>query len=107
MNDSYGNDPTIREKLGPARVALHPKDAAELGLGDGGRVELFNETGRLVLQAALTETLPRGVCLAHKGRWARCEAAGANVNVLNPGRKTDMGESSSVHGVEVELRPLA
>ncbi len=106
MNDSYGNDPAIREKLGPARVAVHPEDAAELGLGDGGRVELVNETGRLVLQAALSQALPRGVCLAHKGRWARYEAAGANVNVLNPGHKTDMGESSSVHGVEVELRPL-
>ena len=29
------------------------------------------------------------------------------VNVLNPGLKSDMGESSSVHAVEVELSPVS
>jgi hypothetical protein len=28
---------------------------------------------------------------------------GANVNTLNPGRKTDMGENSCVHSVEVTV----
>jgi hypothetical protein len=28
------------------------------------------------------------------------------VNVLNPGEKADMGESTSVHGVEVEVRAI-
>ena len=28
------------------------------------------------------------------------------MNVLNPGRKTDMGESTCVHSVEVALTPL-
>ena len=36
---------------------------------------------------------------------AVARAAGANVNALNPGAKTDMGESSAVHGVLVELVP--
>jgi hypothetical protein len=30
--------------------------------------------------------------------------AGANVNILNPGQKTDLAESSSVHGIEVRIR---
>ena len=47
--------------------------------------------------------MPRGVALSHKGRWPRQEPSGANVNVLNPGEKADMGESTSVHGVEVML----
>jgi hypothetical protein len=29
------------------------------------------------------------------------------VNVLNPGSKTDMGESSSVHGIEVVVTPVS
>jgi hypothetical protein len=46
------------------------------------------------------------VALSHKGRWPRQEPEGANVNVLNPGRKTDMGENSCVHSVEVALTRL-
>ena len=34
------------------------------------------------------------------------EAAQASVNVLNPGHEADMGESSSVHGIEVTISPL-
>jgi hypothetical protein len=46
------------------------------------------------------------VALAHKGRWLRADAAGANVNVLNPGAKSDMGESTAVHSVEVSVTAL-
>ncbi len=41
--------------------------------------------------------------MTHKGRWPKREDAGGNVNALNPGAKSDMGESSSVHGVEVTV----
>jgi len=66
-----------------------------------------NETGRLVMRVTLTENLPRGVVLSHKGRWPKQEPGQSNVNVLNPGRKSDMGESTSVHAVEVTVGPLA
>ena len=48
--------------------------------------------------------MPRGVALAHKGRWLCRAGSGANVNALNDGRKSDMGASSAVHSVEVEVR---
>lgn len=31
----------------------------------------------------------------------------ANVNALNPGKKTGMGESNSDHGVDVEVKPVS
>jgi hypothetical protein len=46
------------------------------------------------------------VALAHKGRWLCADAAAANVNVLNPGEKSDMGESTAVHSVEVSVSAL-
>jgi anaerobic selenocysteine-containing dehydrogenase len=104
MNDSYGNDPAIRKRLGPARIALNPSDAAERGLAPGDLAEVSNATGRLMLEVATDVSLPRGVALSHKGRWPRLDAGEANVNSLNPGAKTDMGESSAVHGVEVAVR---
>jgi anaerobic selenocysteine-containing dehydrogenase len=106
MNDSYANDANIQRKLGEPRVYINPDDATALGLKDGGSARLFNETGRLELRVEISDAIAPGVALAHKGRWPKLDGARANVNVLNPGTPTDMGESSSVHGTIVEIEPL-
>jgi anaerobic selenocysteine-containing dehydrogenase len=103
MNSSYGNDPAIRAKIGPERVTIHPEDAAARGIATGDRVRLENETGRLEAEAEVAALVPRGVLLGAKSRWPKALAGRANINALNPGRKSDMGESSAVHGVEVTL----
>lgn len=107
LNDSFSNVAKIAAHIGPATIAIHPDDAAERGLSEGSQALVANETGRLVLRVALTRAVPRGVALSHKGRWPKQEAGHRNVNVLNPGRKADMGESTSVHGIEVSVSPLA
>lgn len=107
MNDSYGNDPKVLEKLGVQNVALHPDDAAALAIVEGASVRLENETGSLNMTVRISDEVPPGAALSHKGRWPSLDDAGANVNVLNPGHKTDMGESSAVHAVEVRVVPLS
>ena len=106
MNDSYGNDPNIRRRLGEPRVHLNPQDARALGLRDGDAALLSNSTGELELRVAISDVVAPGVALAHKGRWPKLDA-GANVNVLNPGTPSDMGESSSVHGTTVRVASIA
>ena len=105
LNDSYANDTNIQQRAGQAGVTLHPDDAAQLGVTNGTRVRLANETGQLELTATIDAIAPRGVALAHKGRWPKLEADRHNVNTLNPGIRSDMGESSSVHSTEVTIRP--
>ena len=105
LNDSYANDATLQKRTGPATVTLHPDDAAQIGINDGTRVRLANAAGRLELPATLDANVPRGVALTYKGRWPKHESGRHNVNVLNPGQPADMGASSSVHGVEVTIRP--
>jgi anaerobic selenocysteine-containing dehydrogenase len=107
LNDSFSNVAKIAAHVGQAAIAMHPADAAGYGLAEGDQAAVTNETGRLVMRVTLTDTVPRGVALSHKGRWPKQEAGHRNVNVLNPGRKADMGESTSVHGVEVMVAPLA
>ena len=107
LNDSFANDAKIGRRIGAATVALHPADAAERGLAEGDDVLLANGTGRLRLRLELSDAVPRSVALSHKGRWPGIEPTGANVNVLNPGEKADMGESTAVHGVEVSVTPAA
>jgi anaerobic selenocysteine-containing dehydrogenase len=103
LNDSFANDRKIARRIGPAQAALNPAEAAERGLTDGDEIELHNNTGRLRARVVLTEDVPRGIVLSHKGRWPRLDPTHTNVNFLNPGQKTDMGESTTVHGIEVEL----
>ncbi len=107
LNDSFSNVAKIVAHVGPAAIAMHPADAAGRGLAEGDQALVANETGRLVMRVTLTETLPRGVALSYKGRWPKQETGQRNVNVLNPGRKSDMGESTSVHAVEVTVDPVA
>jgi anaerobic selenocysteine-containing dehydrogenase len=103
MNSSYGNDKVIRRRLGPATITLHPDDAADAGFALGDAVLLVNEVGRLPLSVTLSEATQRGVGIVYKGRWPGTAPGGANVNALVAGRKSDMAESTTVHGTEVQL----
>jgi anaerobic selenocysteine-containing dehydrogenase len=104
LNTSFGNVRQIGARLGEATIALHPADAGERQLSDGDHALVHNECGQLELRVVISDEVPRGVALTHKGRWLSADAASANVNVLNAGRKSDMGESTAVHSVEVSVR---
>jgi anaerobic selenocysteine-containing dehydrogenase len=93
----------MRTRDASATVALHPADAADRGLRNGDDAVLANETGRLTMRVLVSDAVPRGVALTHKGRWPKQQQSEANVNLLNPGQKADMGESTCVHGVEVTI----
>ncbi len=101
LNTSFGNVRQIDHRIGAATIALHPADAAERRLAQGQSALVHNSSGSLRLQVVISDEVPRGVGLTHKGRWLGTDAASANVNVLNPGEKSDMGESTAVHSVEV------
>jgi anaerobic selenocysteine-containing dehydrogenase len=105
MNDSFANDERIARKLGEAWVAMHPDDAGSLGVANGDEVDLSNDTGHLRLRLRVSDEVLPGVVLSPKGRWPKRERTGANVNVLNPGEKADMGGSTAVHSVEVAIEP--
>jgi anaerobic selenocysteine-containing dehydrogenase len=106
MNTSFGNVRKIEKRIGEATIALHPGDAAERQLADGDAALVHNDFGRLRLKVAISDQVPRGVALAHKGRWLCTDAANANVNALNPGEKSDMGESTAVHSVVVAVSAI-
>ncbi|WP_374383741.1 molybdopterin-dependent oxidoreductase [Dongia sp.] len=103
MNSSYHNDPKIAAKLGPEHVMLHPDDAKARGLEAGAKVSVSNATASIEMILDVAPLVPRGVALAAKSRWPKLIPGGLSVNALNPGQKSDMAESSSVHGIEVEV----
>ena len=104
MNSSYDNVEKVRRQTLTADVRLNPIEASLRGLINGMPVIVSSEAGSLPLSVAISDDVPRGVALVHKGRWPKLDSSHANVNILNTGHKSDMGESSSVHSVEVEIR---
>lgn len=100
LNASFANDAKIAKHIGQARVALHPHDAAELGLGEGAEAIVANGRGKPAAARHPLDAMPCGVAYSRKGRWPRREPTRANANALNPGESADMGKSSSVQGVE-------
>jgi anaerobic selenocysteine-containing dehydrogenase len=104
MNASFGNVEKLTRRAGPAMIMLHPVDAASRGLEDGALATVSNEVGSIALRVVTSAEMLPGVALSPKGRWPRLEESDANINVLYDGRKSDMGESTSVHGVEVQIK---
>lgn len=103
MNSSYGNDDTVRARMGRQKAFLHAADMQRAGVTSGDVIVLKNETGALEVEAQESADVPPGVALVHKGTWPGLDPARANVNVLNGGLMTDIGESSAVHGVLAEV----
>jgi anaerobic selenocysteine-containing dehydrogenase len=100
MNSSYGNDKVIRRRLGPPTLTLHPDDAGRAGFAEGDPAIIANETGELMLAVTISDSAQRGMGIVHKGRWPGSEA---NINALVSARKSDIAESTAVHGTEVRL----
>ena len=103
LNTEFGNDAQVIRRHGPLSVTMNPRDAAAAELAEGATVSVSNSEGTLTARLLLSDDVPRSVALIPKGRWPKLEPGGANVNVLNPGTRTDMGDSSAVHSVEVAI----
>lgn len=106
LNDSYANDPKLIVRAGPAQLILCAEDAASIGVADGAQLTVTTEIGSIKLQARIDDIVQPGTVLSYKGRWPSLEPGGDNLNFIHAGRKCDMAESTSVHGMLVSLTPL-
>jgi anaerobic selenocysteine-containing dehydrogenase len=106
MNTSFANDQKISRRIGKPTIGLHPDDAAARGLSEGQRARVQSHTGELTLLVTITDIVPPGVAYSPKGRWPKIDDSAANVNALVPGRKSDMGESTSLHATEITVTAL-
>ena len=105
LNDSYANDPRLKRRSAPAEITLHPDDARRFGIADGQPVMVGNDGGELTLTARVSDVVLPGTAMSYKGRWPSLSAGGDNLNLLYDGKKSDIGESSTVHGIEVTVVP--
>jgi anaerobic selenocysteine-containing dehydrogenase len=96
-------------------LLVHPEDASQLGLADGGRARVTSKAGSVEAPVEVTDEMMRGVvCLPHG--WGhdkpgtRLSVAtrrpGICNNVLAPGELVDVPSGNAiVNGIPVEVAP--
>ncbi len=104
MNSTFANIPTHQrmERVTMNRLEMHPNDAAARGIAEGDVVEIFNDRGRIHLQAELRATLPLGV-VASRLNWNKLSPDDQNVNALTSERLTDIGRGATFYSTLVEV----
>jgi anaerobic selenocysteine-containing dehydrogenase len=83
LNSSFNETSSSRDKEGGRpEVMIHPADAAERGIADGGLVRLGNARGTVTLHARLFDGVQRGVLIA-EGIWPNAAYPDGNgINTL-------------------------
>jgi molybdopterin guanine dinucleotide-containing S/N-oxide reductase-like protein len=84
-------------------LEMHPQDALARGIADGDIVEVFNERGKIPLQAKVGATVPAGVAASRLG-WNKLTRDGQGVNSLTSETLTDLGGGPTFYSTLVEVR---
>ena len=93
----------LREVSSKPHVSLHPEDAREKGVAEGDRVRIFNDRGKLELEARFDYGIKRGCLVIPNGWWL---SDGGAVNLLSKARETDMAHGAAFHDNLVEIEKI-
>ncbi|HKD16835.1 MAG TPA: molybdopterin dinucleotide binding domain-containing protein, partial [Thermoanaerobaculia bacterium] len=91
LNSIFANVPRQERRSGAITLAIHPDDAAPLGIAAGDEVRVGNARGSFVAVADVSDRVRRGVVASTKGRWPGRSREGATVNATVDERDSDMG----------------
>jgi len=109
-----GDFSTSRKVKGREPVLIHPQDARVRGIADGDIVELFNDRGRCLAGAVLTEEIAQGCLFLWTGAWwdpdfdaEHMRDRHGNPNVLTHDLRTSsLTQSSAAHSALVDVAPF-
>ena len=103
LNSSFGNLRTQMRRSGEQMVMIHPADAGQRGIADGGEVRVFNDRGDFHAVARVTDDARQGVVVAPMGYWAKGSRNGYTVNAINPPAFADYGNAPTFSDTLVEV----
>ena len=116
QNSWMHNSPTLMKGRNRTHTArIHPEDAAEAGVVEGGKVRITSADGTIDTVAALTDEVRRGTLAVphgwgHQGGWTTANAAGgANTNLLTSVRHEDvefLAGMTLLNGIPVAIEAL-
>lgn len=95
------------EEVAPRRAWISTHDAEQRGISDGDDVLIFNDRGRVLVQAKVTERIMPGVVDLPQGAWFDIDEAGIDrggcANILTPSEHSP-GGAWSANTILVEVR---
>ena len=92
------------ESQGAERLEIHPLDASERGIGQGDKVRVWNDLGKVTLVAEISEDVQPGVLYSPKGTWLASSETGQTVNALiSADLKTDIMAGACYNDTFVEV----
>ncbi|MDP9055094.1 MAG: molybdopterin-dependent oxidoreductase [Acidobacteriota bacterium] len=104
MNSTFGfRSDTDRQT---AALKIHPADAAARGIAAGDAVLMFNDRGRCMLCAEVSEDISSGVVAAPSVRWPKLAPDGNSVNMLTSQRLTDKGGGPTFYSCLVQVEKI-
>ena len=116
QNSWMHNTPKHRDPRRRQRGLLNPKDAAALGIDDGGPVRIVSATGTGVVPVSISDEVAPGTVAVphgwghHDAGWRTAnEAGGMNVNTVTSARPADLEPLSGMahlNAVPVRLEPV-
>jgi anaerobic selenocysteine-containing dehydrogenase len=104
IHSQFNNLKMIRAVSDRPLLAIHPDDAAARRIGDGDRVRVSNDRGRIEVEARLDHGIKPGCVAVTNGWWS---TDGASVNLCSLGRETDMGHGAAFHDNLVEVERVS
>lgn len=107
VSSSMANVPSLLKREGAPFIEINPDDAAARGVESGAAVEVSNARGSCRLRAVVTESAPRGVIIAPKGRWGGLSPDGRNINWTTSDALSDLAGGATFHDNLVTVRPVA
>jgi anaerobic selenocysteine-containing dehydrogenase len=107
LNSSFTETPTSKAREGRPTVMIHPDDAAELGIAEGGWVELRNDRGAVMITAKLFDGVQRGVCVAESIWPNAAYPDGRGINTLTGADQGTPFGGAAFHDNRIAIRPIA
>ena len=103
LNSSFVNVKSLRDIEGEPLLEIHPQDAVARGIADGAVVAVFNDRGRYVCKAHVSERARPGVVNGLGVWWRKLGINGTNVNELTSQKLTDLGRAPVFYDCLVEV----
>jgi anaerobic selenocysteine-containing dehydrogenase len=115
-NSWMHNSPLLMRGGRVHALRVHPRDAEEHGLVDGGEARLASKSGAVVVPVKVTDEMTPGTVAlphgwGHKGGWRVAnDAGGVNFNLLTSADPDDLEPLAGMaflNGIPVRLEPVA
>ena len=104
LNTTFVNVESLRKSEPEPRAYIHPHDAQDRQIKHGQMIALFNDRGRCVVRADVSDRTRPGVVVVPSIWWHKLSHHFRNVNVLTSQRVTDLGGGPTFYDCAVEVQ---